>query len=139
MRAQRVEPVGEGGGVGQGGERAGEAQLAAGERGAQLVAGTASRKRRESTRTGRKKPGRTGDPACLVGRDAAAGDDAVQVRVVVQRLAPGVQHGERADLGAEVAGIGGDVAQRLGRGAEQDGVDHRLVVERDLGDRRRQR
>ena len=58
--------------------------------------------------------------------------------MVLQRLSPGVQHGDRADLGAEVARVGGDAAQRLGRGAEQDGVDHRLVVERDLGDRRRQ-
>ena len=36
-------------------------------------------------------------------------------------------------------GIGGDRDQRLGRGLEQDGVDHRLVLIGDVGDRRRQR
>ena len=34
--------------------------------------------------------------------------------------------------------IGGDRDERLGGGAEQDGVDGGLVVEGDLGDRRRQ-
>ena len=59
--------------------------------------------------------------------------------MVMQVLAPGVQHGDHADLGAEMLGIGGDGAQRLGRRPEQDGVDHRLVLESDLGERRRQR
>ncbi len=57
---------------------------------------------------------------------------------MLQGLAPGVEHGDDADLGAEMLGIGGDGAQRLGRGAEQDGVDDGLVLEGDLGDRRRQ-
>jgi KaiC/GvpD/RAD55 family RecA-like ATPase len=54
--------------------------------------------------------------------------------VMVQRLSPGVQHRDRADLGAEVARVDGDAVQRLRRRAEQNGVDRRLVVERDLGD-----
>ena len=58
---------------------------------------------------------------------------------MVQGLTPGVQHGDEADLGAEMLGIGGDRAQRLGRGLEQDGVDRRLVLEGDLGDLGRQR
>ena len=57
---------------------------------------------------------------------------------MVQVLAPGMEHGEEADLGAEMLRIGGDRAQRLGRGPEQDCVDRRLVLERDLGRRRRQ-
>ena len=39
---------------------------------------------------------------------------------------------------AEVARVGRDEAQRLGGGAEQDGVDRRLVLERHGTDRRRQ-
>ena len=58
--------------------------------------------------------------------------------MVLQGLSPGVQHGDRADLCAEMLGVGGDVAHRFGRGAEQDGVDRALVLERDLGRRRRQ-
>ena len=37
-------------------------------------------------------------------------------RVMDERLAPGVQDGEEADLGAEVPGVGGGRAQRLGDG-----------------------
>ena len=48
-----------------------------------------------------------------------------------------MQHGDRADLRAEMARVGGDLAQRLRRGAEQDGVNDARVVERDLRDLRR--
>ncbi len=48
-----------------------------------------------------------------------------------------MQDRDGADLGAEVARVGGDAAQRLCRSAEQDRVDHRLVVKGDVGDRRR--
>ena len=40
--------------------------------------------------------------------------------------------------GAEVPRIGGDGEQRLGRGAEQQVVDHRLVLVGDRGDLGRQ-
>jgi hypothetical protein len=45
----------------------------------------------------------------------------------------------RPDLGAEMLRVGGDGAQRLGRRAQQDGIDGLLVLEGDLGHRRRQR
>ena len=54
--------------------------------------------------------------------------------MVQQVLAPGVQHGEEADLGAQVLGVGGDRAQGLGRRAEQDAVDDLLVLVGDGGD-----
>jgi hypothetical protein len=59
----------------------------------------------------------------------------MNVRMVMEVLAPGVQHRGDADLGAEVLGIGGDDAQRFGRRPEQDRVDHSLVLEGDLGNR----
>ena len=43
-----------------------------------------------------------------------------------------MQHGNGAHLRAEVTRIGGDLAQRIGGGAEQDGIDDALVLERDL-------
>ncbi len=46
-------------------------------------------------------------------------------------------HGH-AELSAEMLGIGGDGGERLGRRAEQDRVDHGLVLESDLADRCRQ-
>jgi hypothetical protein len=48
-----------------------------------------------------------------------------------QRLSPAVQHGEEADLRAEMLGIGRDGASRLGRRTKQDAVDPRFVLEGD--------
>ena len=61
------------------------------------------------------------------------------MRMMVQGLAPGMEHGDEADLGAEMLRVGGDPAQRLGGGSEQDGVDRLLVLEGDLGHRCGQR
>jgi hypothetical protein len=63
----------------------------------------------------------------------------MDVRMVRQRLSPAVQHHRGANLGAEVLWIGGDRLQRLGGSLEQQRIDDRLVLERDCGDRRRQR
>ena len=52
-------------------------------------------------------------------------------------LAPGVEDGEETDLGAEVAGVGGNGAERLGNGPEEETVDDGLVLGGYLGDRRR--
>ena len=51
----------------------------------------------------------------------------MQMRVMDERLAPGVEDGEEADLGAEMARVGGDRAERLGDGAEEEPVDDGLV------------
>ncbi len=63
----------------------------------------------------------------------------MHVRVMGQRRAPGVQHGGDAYSGAEMLGIGCDRDQRLGRGLEQQIVNHRLVLVGDIGDGGRQR
>jgi hypothetical protein len=58
------------------------------------------------------------------------------MRMILQRLAPGVQNGDRAHLRAEVARVCRNVAQRLGSGTEQKSVDDALVLEGDLRGRR---
>ena len=50
-----------------------------------------------------------------------------------------MQHRGDADASAEVLGIGRDGDHGLGRGREQDVVDHGLVLIGDVGDGRRQR
>jgi hypothetical protein len=45
-----------------------------------------------------------------------------------------VQDGEEADGGAQMTRIGGDDAQRVRGRVEEDAVDHRFVLRRDLGD-----
>ncbi len=52
----------------------------------------------------------------------------------MQVLTPGVQHGEEADGGAEVSGVGGDGEQSFGSGLEQDGVDLSRVLKRQAAD-----
>ena len=77
-----------------------------------------------------------GDPsfAVLVAtgwRQPAAGDDTMEVRMMGERLPPCVEDGDEADLGAQMPGIGGNGAQRLGRRSEQHGIDQGLVMEGD--------
>jgi len=62
----------------------------------------------------------------------------MDMRMVLQVLAPGMEHGDETDLGAEMALVGSNRAQRLGRGLEQDGVDRCLVLEGDFGGGSRQ-
>ena len=46
-----------------------------------------------------------------------------------------MEHGGDADPGAQMLGIGGDGERGLGRGPEQQIIDHGLVLVGDVGDR----
>ena len=61
-----------------------------------------------------------GNPSIAAGRQPAAGDDAMQVRMKLKVLSPGVQDGEEADLRTQVFGIGrdGSSGSRLWPGRE---------------------
>ncbi len=61
----------------------------------------------------------------------------MQVRMEVQILTPSVQHGEEADGGAEVSGVGGDGEQSFGSGLKQDVIDRSRVLQRQAADLRR--
>jgi hypothetical protein len=56
-----------------------------------------------------------------------------------QRLSPGMQDRDAADLCAKPARIGSKRRHRLSGGLEQDGIDDGLVLEGDRGDRCRKR
>src|ERR1700739_3944489 len=58
----------------------------------------------------------------------------MEVRMMGHCRAPAVEHGGGADASAEVFGIGSDRDQRLGRRAEQQVVDHCLVLVGDWSD-----
>ena len=49
-----------------------------------------------------KEVGASGDPAPTIGRQATAWYNAVQMRMVVELLSPGMQDGQEADLRTEV-------------------------------------
>jgi len=85
-----------------------------------------------------QESGSAAHPARVVERYPAARHDHVNMRVVGHRRAPAVEHGSGANASAEVLGIGGDGEQCLGRGAEQQVVDHRLVLVGDRSDLGRQ-
>jgi len=55
----------------------------------------------------------------------------MQVRVQAKGLVPRVQHRDEADLGAQMLRVGGDRAQRLGGGPEQDPVDDGGILQGD--------
>ena len=63
-----------------------------------------------------------GDPARPVQRNAAAGHDDVDVGMMGERRAPGVEHGGEADARARMLRVGGDGGQRLRGGFEQEVV-----------------
>src|SRR5580700_5452206 len=63
------------------------------------------------------------DPAAAVGGEAAAGNDAMQVRMKMQVLTPSVQHGKEADGSTKVPGVGGDGEESFRSSLKQDGID----------------
>ena len=58
----------------------------------------------------------------------------MQMRMGTESLAPGMEHGEESDLGAQVLGVSCDSAQRLGGRSEQNVVDDLLVLKSNGGD-----
>src|SRR2546425_144682 len=65
------------------------------------------------------------NPAIAFWRESAAGYDAMDMRMMIELLSPGVQDGDDADVGTEVLWIGSDRGQRLGHGRKQQAVDLR--------------
>lgn len=78
-----------------------------------------------------KKEGSTGENPTVVTRsESAGGDHAVDMRMVLQALIPGVKHTEKADVGTEMARIAGDLQQSFGAGVKQQVIDESLVLQR---------
>src|SRR5215472_335091 len=80
-------------------------------------------------RHGQQESGAAGDPAGVIQRESARRNQAVQVRMMTQLLAPGMEHGEETDASAETMSIGGDLHQGLRYSAEQPVINQTLVSE----------
>jgi hypothetical protein len=78
----------------------------------------------------KKKLPATRNPAALVKRDSPAGNDAVEVGMMIQVLSPGMQHCQKANASAQVSWVGAEPQKRFGGGAEQDAIDQPLVLKR---------
>ena len=72
----------------------------------------------------------TRHPLGPIGGQAPGGQDTMEMRVMVQLLAPGVEHGEAADLGPEMLGVPGDVLERLGDRAKEQPIEQARVLQR---------
>ena len=68
----------------------------------------------------------------MIRRETAAGNHAVQMRMMQQILPPGMQDGEETDLRSQMFRIAGNGQQGFRGGAEQNAVDRLFVIEGDL-------
>ena len=109
------------------GERAREAQVSARVRHLETFEEQPPEQAREHM-DGQEEARPAAEPASI-GRERAAGDEAMDVRMMGERLAPGMKNGEEADLAARMPPIGRNGFERRGHGIEQDRIDHGLVVE----------
>ena len=85
------------------------------------------------------------DPAQAVGGEAAAGHDAMDVGMITQVARPGLEHGQAADLGAEIFVVASDVPQGTDTLPQEQrvefllvGADHRRMSASVNGSRGRQ-
>jgi hypothetical protein len=78
------------------------------------------------------------DPAGVIWGQTSGWDEAVDMRVSEQVLAPGMQDGEESDLGAQVLGIGGYLEKRFRTGAEQEVIEDLFILQHQLTELMRQ-
>ena len=69
----------------------------------------------------------------VIERQAAGGNDAMNMRVNVEFLTPGVQDAEEADFCTEMLGIARDFQEAFRTGAKQEIVDDLLVLQNQRG------
>ena len=68
------------------------------------------------------------DPAAVIERETAGGNDSRDVGVFLEALIPTAQDREEADLGAEMARVASDFEQRLCARSQQQRVERILVL-----------
>ena len=73
-----------------------------------------------------------GHPTLIIQRNSATWNDAMQVRMMQDSLAPCMENVEEADVRPEVLRVDSDSSQRLRRGSEQYIVNHRFVLKGDF-------
>ena len=70
-----------------------------------------------------------GDPAGVIRSEAAGGQHAVDMGMMLQSLIPGMEHAEETDLRAEVTRIAGDLQQGGSTGAKQQVIDQPFILQ----------
>src|SRR5664280_3808268 len=82
---------------------------------------------------GKKEGAVGGDPAGVIRRQTAGGKYAVDMRMMLQPLIPGVEHAEQTYLGSKMPGIASDRKQGLGAGMKEQVVNQPLVLQGERG------
>jgi len=72
---------------------------------------------------GQEEVGATRHPTRALSRYPPSGQDTMAMGVMVQLLAPGMEHGEAAELRSEMLRVPGDVLERLGDGAKEQPIE----------------
>src|SRR5438445_12497238 len=86
-----------------------------------------------------KEAGPAGNPSLAVRRYAAARNDTVNLRMVLEVLAPAVHDSSDANVGAEVLATGGNGGGRFGCGRGQPAMHVGVILVRDRADCGRRR
>src|SRR6516162_1471317 len=134
---ERTQPGREELGMGERCEFSGQVQLTALE--GRLQAGDELATKHASQYSNGKEEAWVGsNPAAVIKRESAGGDDTVDMGMKLEFLVPGMEHTEEADVGSQMGGITRDFQQGFGAGPEQQTVDEFPVLKGQRSQLRRQ-
>jgi len=69
------------------------------------------------------------NPAGVIEREPAGGNNAVNMRMNLKLLVPGVEHTEKADLSSEMCGVASDFEKSFCASTKQQTIDHVFVLQ----------
>ncbi len=69
------------------------------------------------------------NPAGVIEREPAGGNNAVDMRMNLELLVPGVEHTEKADLSSEMGGVASDFEKSFCASTKQQTIDHFFVLQ----------
>lgn len=72
------------------------------------------------------------NPTLMIEGQTACGNDAVNVRMMLHFLSPGMEHTEEADFSAQTLGSAGDLDQSFSAQTQQQSVNELFVLKREL-------
>ena len=87
---------------------------------------------------GKKEARVRSNPAGVIEREPAGGDDTVDMGMKQEFLVPGVQHAEKADLGPEMCGVPRHLQKGFCAGPQQQTIDDLFVLQSERSQLRRQ-
>jgi hypothetical protein len=70
-----------------------------------------------------------GNPSLMIWGESSSRDYAMQMGMSEKSLAPSMQNGQKADVGAQVFGIRSDLEESLGRGPKQQAINQSLILQ----------